>query len=110
VRTAAFAVDLAAHRVWRDGEEVHLTPTQWELVKHLVSNPGRLLTQRWLLQQVWGPAYGEETGYLRVYVAQLRRKLEPDPSRPRYFITEPGMGYRFEPDEPGPPASEAPSG
>ena len=63
-------------------------------------NPGRLLTQRWLLQQVWGPAYGEETGYLRVYMAQLRRKLEPDPSRPRYFITEPGMGYRFEPDEP----------
>jgi len=77
---------------------VHLTPTEWQLVTHLVRNPGRLVTQQWLLQQVWGPEYSRETSYLRVYMAALRRKLEPDPSQPRYFITEPGMGYRFEPD------------
>jgi two-component system KDP operon response regulator KdpE len=98
VHTAAFTIDLAASKAWRGDEEVHLTPTEWQLVVHLVSNPGRLLTQRWLLQQVWGPEYSKETGYLRVYLAGLRRKLEPNPSQPRYFITEPGMGYRFEPD------------
>jgi two-component system KDP operon response regulator KdpE len=97
VTTPDFVIDLAAARVTKDGAEVHLTPTEWGLVENLVRNPGRLLTQRFLLQQVWGPQYERETNYLRVYMAQLRRKLEPDPSRPRYFITEPGMGYRFEP-------------
>jgi two-component system KDP operon response regulator KdpE len=98
VRTADFTIDLSAAKVERHGEDVHLTPTEWALVEQLVRNPGRLLTQRWLLQHVWGPQYERETNYLRVYMAQLRRKLEPDPSRPRYFVTEPGMGYRFEDD------------
>jgi two-component system KDP operon response regulator KdpE len=96
VATTDFVIDLAAARVTRDGDEVHLTPTEWALLEQLVRNPGRLLTQRYLLQQVWGPQYERETNYLRVYLAQLRRKLEPDPARPRYFITEPGMGYRFQ--------------
>ncbi|WP_426571524.1 response regulator [Aquihabitans sp. McL0605] len=98
VATTAFAVDLAAKRVHRDGEEVHLTPTEWQLLEALLRHPGRLVSQRQLLHTVWGPQYERETNYLRVYMAQLRRKLEPDPSRPRYLITEPGMGYRFEPD------------
>jgi two-component system, OmpR family, KDP operon response regulator KdpE len=96
VETPDFTIDLAAKRVGRDGAEVRLTPTEWHLVEVLVRNRGRLVTQRQLLQEVWGPEYGEETNYLRVYMAQVRRKLEPEPSRPRYFITEPGMGYRFE--------------
>jgi two-component system KDP operon response regulator KdpE len=96
VETADFSIDLAAKRVTRDGAEVRLTPTEWHLVEVLVRNRGRLVTQRQLLQEVWGPEYGEETNYLRVYMAQVRRKLEPEPSQPRYFITEPGMGYRFE--------------
>jgi two-component system KDP operon response regulator KdpE len=90
-------LDLAAKRVTRDGEDVHLTPREWGLVEQLVRNPGRLVTQRQLLQAVWGPGYGTETHYLRVYMAALRRKLEADPGRPRHFVTEPGMGYRFEP-------------
>jgi len=97
VSTDAFTVDLAAHRVVRDGQDVRLTPTEWHLLEILVRNTGRLVSQRQLLQEVWGPAYGRETNYLRVYLAQLRRKLEPDPARPRYLVTEPGMGYRFEP-------------
>ena len=76
--------------------EVRLTPTEWHLVEMLVRNAGKLVTQRQLLQEVWGPQYGTETNYLRVHMAHIRRKLEPEPSRPRYFITEPGMGYRFE--------------
>jgi two-component system, OmpR family, KDP operon response regulator KdpE len=96
VETPDFAIDLAAKRVVRDDAEVRLTPTEWHLVEVLVRNRGRLVTQRQLLQEVWGPEYGEETNYLRVYMAQVRRKLEPEPSQPRYFITEPGMGYRFE--------------
>jgi two-component system KDP operon response regulator KdpE len=76
--------------------EVRLTPTEWGLVEVLVRSAGKLVSQRQLLQDVWGPQYGEETNYLRVHMAHIRRKLEPDPSRPRYFITEPGMGYRFE--------------
>ena len=92
-------LDLAATRAWRSGEEVHLTPIEWKLVRHLVRNPGRLVTRRWLLEQVWGPQYENETSYLRVYLATLRRKLEPNPAQPRYFITEPGMGFRFEPGE-----------
>jgi two-component system, OmpR family, KDP operon response regulator KdpE len=94
--TPDFIVDLAAKRVLRGEEEVRLTPTEWEIVEILVRNPGRLITQRQLLQEVWGPQYSTETNYLRVYMAQIRRKLEPDPSRPRYFITESRMGYRFE--------------
>lgn len=97
VVTDTFTVDLADHRVKRDGEEVHLTPTEWHLLEVLVRHPGRLVSQRQLLQAVWGPQYEKETNYLRVYLAQLRRKLEADPSRPRHLLTEPGMGYRFEP-------------
>jgi two-component system KDP operon response regulator KdpE len=100
VVTDDFTVDLAAKRVRSGDEEVRLTPTEWGLVEVLVRNAGKLVSQRQLLQDVWGPQYGEETNYLRVHMAHIRRKLEPDPSRPRYFITEPGMGYRFEgPDE-----------
>ena len=91
-----FRVDLAAKRISRDGHDVHLTPTEWHLVELLVRSAGKLLTQRTLLQEVWGPRYEQETNYLRVYMAQIRRKLEPDPAHPRYLITEPGMGYRFE--------------
>ena len=96
VTTADFTVDLAAKRVIRDGADVRLTPTEWQLLEILVRNRGRLVTQKQLLQDVWGPAYGSESNYLRVYVAQLRRKLEQEPSRPRYLLTEPGMGYRFQ--------------
>jgi two-component system, OmpR family, KDP operon response regulator KdpE len=96
VTTPDFTVDLAAKRVTRDGDgDVRLTPTEWQLLEILVRNRGRLVTQRQLLQEVWGPAYESESNYLRVYVAQLRRKLEPEPSRPRYLLTDPGMGYRF---------------
>lgn len=97
VATATFTVDLAAKKVMRDDAEVHLTPTEWGILEQLVRNQGKLVGQRQLLREVWGPAYGRETNYLRVYLAQLRRKLEPDPSHPRHLITEPGMGYRFEP-------------
>ncbi len=96
VSTPDFTVDLAAKRVVRDGADVRLTPTEWQLLEILVRNRGRLITQKQLLKDVWGPAYGSESNYLRVYVAQLRRKLEPEPSRPRYLLTEPGMGYRFQ--------------
>jgi two-component system KDP operon response regulator KdpE len=78
---------------------VRLTPTEWHLLEVLVRNPDHLVTQRQLLQEVWGPAYQTETNYLRVHMANLRHKLEPDPSRPRYLITEPGIGYRFVPDD-----------
>jgi two-component system, OmpR family, KDP operon response regulator KdpE len=96
VTTADFTVDLAAKRVTRDGADVRLTPTEWQLLELLVRAAGRLVTQRQLLQEVWGPQYESESNYLRVYIAQLRRKLEPEPSRPRYLLTEPGMGYRFQ--------------
>ena len=96
VETGEFTVDLAAKKVNRDGRDVRLTPTEWHLLEVLVRNTGRLVSQKQLLQEVWGPSYGTETNYLRVYMAQLRRKLESDPSHPRHFITEPGMGYRFE--------------
>lgn len=96
VETAAFSVDLAAKKAVREGRDVRLTPTEWHLLEVLVRNGGKLVGQKQLLQEVWGPSYGTETNYLRVYMAQLRRKLEADPSRPRHFITEPGMGYRFE--------------
>jgi two-component system KDP operon response regulator KdpE len=96
-------IDLAAKRVYRaaqDGPEpteVHLTPTEWGLVEVLARHRGKLVTQKQLLQEVWGPSYGTEANYLRVHMAAIRRKLEPDPGRPRWFVTEPGMGYRFEP-------------
>ena len=96
VETEDFTIDLAAKKVRRDGEEVRLTPTEWNLVEVLVRNRGRLVAQTQLLQEVWGPQYHDETNYLRVFMAQVRRKLEPEPAHPRYFITEPGMGYRFE--------------
>ncbi|MFE4637324.1 response regulator [Streptomyces sp. NPDC056773] len=96
VETETFTVDLAAKKAVRDGRDVRLTPTEWHLLEVLVRNGGKLVSQKQLLQEVWGPSYGTETNYLRVYMAQLRRKLETDPSHPRHFITEPGMGYRFE--------------
>ncbi|MGH8999183.1 MAG: response regulator [Acidimicrobiia bacterium] len=95
VETEYFLVDLAAKKVTTPAGPVRLTPTEWGLLETLVRHPGKLVAHRQLLQEVWGPQYGEETNYLRVHMAHLRRKLEPDPSRPRYFITEPGMGYRF---------------
>jgi two-component system, OmpR family, KDP operon response regulator KdpE len=96
VETESFTVDLAAKKVVRGGGDVRLTPTEWHVLEVLVRNAGRLVSQQQLLREVWGPAYENETNYLRVYLAQLRRKLEPDPARPRHLITEPGMGYRFE--------------
>jgi two-component system KDP operon response regulator KdpE len=95
VEAGELRIDLVAHRVWRAQGEVRLTPTEWGLLAALVSRPGRLVPQRQLLHEVWGPRYERETNYLRVYMANLRKKLEVDPSRPRHFITEPGMGYRF---------------
>jgi two-component system KDP operon response regulator KdpE len=96
IETTSFTVDLAAKKVVREGAEVHLTPTEWGVLEMLVRNRGRLVAQKQLLQEVWGPAYSDESHYLRVYMAQLRRKLESQPSRPRHLVTEPGMGYRFE--------------
>lgn len=97
VVTPHFTVDLAARRVVRDGQEVRLTPTEWHLLEILVRSPGRLVSQKQLLHEVWGPAYQTESNYLRVYIAQLRRKLELVPSAPVHLITEPGLGYRFAP-------------
>jgi two-component system KDP operon response regulator KdpE len=97
VQAGALDIDLAAKQVTRDGEVVHLTPTEWGILELLVRHQGKLVTQRQLLTEVWGPPYQTETHYLRVYLAQLRRKLEPDASHPRHLITEPGMGYRFKP-------------
>jgi two-component system, OmpR family, KDP operon response regulator KdpE len=97
VETPDFAIDLTSKRVTTADGEVRLTPTEWHIVEVLVRNAGRLISQKQLLKEVWGPKYEEETNYLRIYLAQIRRKLEPEPARPRYFITEPGMGYRFEP-------------
>lgn len=95
IKTDHFSLDLNKRTATRDGAEVRLTPTEWHMVELLVRNDGRLLLGRDILQEVWGPQYGEETNYLRVHIAHIRRKLEPEPSRPRYFHTEPGMGYRF---------------
>jgi two-component system, OmpR family, KDP operon response regulator KdpE len=92
-----FTVDLAAKRVTRSDGDVRLTPTEWQLLEVLVRNRGRLVSQKQLLHEVWGPGYETEGNYLRVFVAHLRRKLEADPSRPRYLLTEAGMGYRFQP-------------
>jgi two-component system KDP operon response regulator KdpE len=95
IETPHFTVDLATKRIQASGKEIKLTPTEWHLVEILVRNAGKLVSQKQLLKEVWGPRYEDETNYLRVFIAQIRRKLEPDPARPRYFITEPGMGYRF---------------
>jgi two-component system, OmpR family, KDP operon response regulator KdpE len=94
VRLGDHVIDLEAKAVT---PAVHLTPTQWHLLEILLAHPGRLVSQRRLLTEVWGPAYARHTHYLRQYMAQLRRKLEADPARPRHLLTEPGMGYRFQP-------------
>jgi len=96
IRTDSFELDLAGKRATRAGVEVKLTPTEWHLVEALVRRPGILVPGSQLLSEVWGPGYEGQANYLRVYFAQLRRKLERDPGRPRHFITEPGLGYRFE--------------
>lgn len=95
VNAGDLQIDLQDKRVLRAGIEVRLTPTEWGLLAALVTRPGRLVPQRQLLHEVWGPVYETETNYLRVHMANLRRKLEADPSRPRHLLTEPGMGYRF---------------
>lgn len=97
VAASSFTVDLVQRRVTRDGDAVRLTPTEWNILELLVRNPSRLVTQQQLLLDVWGPSYQKEANYLRVYMAQLRRKLEADPGNPRHLLTEPGVGYRFVP-------------
>jgi two-component system KDP operon response regulator KdpE len=96
IRVGALIVDLSEQRVIRHGAAVHLTPIEFALVRALAQRPGRLVTHRQLLREVWGPEYAQETHYLRVHFAHVRAKLEDDPSRPRYVITEPGVGYRLE--------------
>jgi two-component system KDP operon response regulator KdpE len=102
LRFSELEVDLARRLVHLGGQPVHLTPTEYRLLEALATNAGKLLTHSWLLRRVWGPAYDRESHYVRVYVQQLRQKLRDDPGRPRYIITEPGLGYRWnpEPDEP----------
>ncbi len=97
-RSGELAIDLDRRRVVVRGEEVHLTPTEYDLLKAFVRHRGRVLTDRALLHEVWGPEYSEESHYLHVYVARLRKKIEPDANRPRYLLTEPGIGYRFAED------------
>ena len=89
--------DGAADGAPAQADDVRLTPTEWHLLEVLLRNPGKLLSRNQLLTEVWGPGYADATGNLRLYMAQLRRKLEPDPARPRWLITEPGMGYRYQP-------------
>ena len=102
VVTAAWTLDRSAHTVLGiDHEPIRLTPTEWAIAEHLTRHPRRLVTQRQLVDAVWGPTYEPDANLLRVHLAHIRRKLEPDASRPRYFITEPGVGYRFEPDDDG---------
>ena len=95
VQAGSLTIDLPARRVTRDGSVVRLTPTEWGVLEVLVRHPGRLVSQKDLLHEVWGPSYDRETNYLRVYLAGLRKKLEDDPAVPRHLVTEPGMGYRF---------------
>jgi len=111
IRFGNLIVDLAAKRVTRQAavptgggpagqappDDIRLTPTEWHLLEVLLRHPGKLLSRNQLLTEVWGPGYADATGNLRLYMAQLRRKLEPDPARPRWLITEPGMGYRYQP-------------
>ena len=109
IRLGDVVVDLAAVQVIRvpartgrssEVTEIRLTPTEWRLLAELLQHPGTLLTREYLLSAVWGPGYAKAAGNLRLYIGQLRRKLEPDPSRPRWLRTEPGMGYRYHPDPP----------
>jgi two-component system KDP operon response regulator KdpE len=95
VATDRFTLDFAERRATVEGDDVRLTPTEWRLLEALCRTPGHLVSQQDLLRQVWGPSYGRESNYLRVYANQLRRKLEPDPARPVHLVTEPGLGYRF---------------
>jgi two-component system KDP operon response regulator KdpE len=95
VKVGELEIDLADRSVRRDGEQLHLTPIEFDLLSKLAEHPGRLVTHRQLLQEVWGPGYEDETHYLRVHFAHVRAKIEPDPSNPRYVITEPGIGYRL---------------
>ena len=97
IETEDFTVDLVAKKVRRGDRTVRLTPTEWHFLEALLRHSGKLVTGQQLLREIWGPAYTEETNYLRVYMAQLRRKLELDPAHPRHLITEPGVGYRFDP-------------
>ena len=97
ITTAAFTIDLSAKRVTGSDGDIRLTPTEWHLLEVLARHPDKLVAHRQLLREVWGPQYETETNYLRVHLANLRRKLEPDPARPRYLVTEPGIGYRFTP-------------
>jgi two-component system KDP operon response regulator KdpE len=97
VQVGDATVDLAAKRVTISEQEIRLTPTEWHLLEVLVRHPGKLMSQRQLLTEVWGPGYETAHGNLRFYMGQLRRKLEPDAGRPKHLVTEPGMGYRFEP-------------
>jgi two-component system KDP operon response regulator KdpE len=98
VSVGDLVIDTAAHRVTRAGEEIHLTPIEFDLLRLLAQHRGKLVTHRQLLRTVWGPAYETETHYLRVHFAHMRAKLEPDPSHPRYVITDPGIGYRLRDD------------
>jgi two-component system, OmpR family, KDP operon response regulator KdpE len=97
VTIGSHTIDLAARSITGGDTDVRLTPTEWQLLEHLLRHPGKLLSQRALLHDVWGPQYLTETNYLRQYMARLRRKLEADPTHPRHLLTEPGMGYRFRP-------------
>ena len=97
VETSSFTVDLAKRQITKSGQDVRMTPTEWNILDILLRNPDKLITQQQLLTEVWGPAYSKEANYLRVFMAQLRRKLENEPGSPRHLITEPGMGYRFIP-------------
>jgi two-component system KDP operon response regulator KdpE len=90
-------LDLANRNILRSGAPIHLTPIEYRLLSQLAGNPGKVLTHRQLLRDVWGPSHVEHSHYLRIYMAQLRQKLEADPARPRHFLTEPGVGYRFVP-------------
>jgi two-component system KDP operon response regulator KdpE len=98
LRFAELEVDLGRQRVRRGDEVLHLTPTEYRLLEAFVSNPGKLLIHRWLLQRVWGPGYSTEAQYLRVFIRQLRNKLGDDPAKPRFIVTEPGLGYRWKPE------------
>ena len=94
-RTPDLEIDLGDHRILREGDDVHLTKTEWSLLEALSEHPGKLLTHRWLLAHVWGPGYSDDNEVLRVFISQLRSKLEEDPRRPKIIVTDPGVGYRW---------------
>jgi two-component system KDP operon response regulator KdpE len=97
ITTDTFSIDLSAGRVTAEGQDIRLTPTEWHVLEVLARSPGRVIGHEQLLTEVWGPGYREQVNYLRVYMATLRRKLEPDAANPRHLLTEPGRGYRFQP-------------